>query len=86
MNRLLMNGQNSSANRSKLFMCSESDKSVVSSEVGGRRLRLVKEVSEKKATQLTESNAKELRELIEEVQRKTPRKKNEDNDLLPPAA
>ncbi|MCP9495435.1 MAG: hypothetical protein MSG64_13400 [Pyrinomonadaceae bacterium MAG19_C2-C3] len=67
-------------------MCNESDKSVVSSEVGERRLRLVKEVSEKKATQLTELNAKELRELIEEVQRKTPRKKNEDNDLLPPAA
>lgn len=67
-------------------MCNESDKKVVSSEVGERRLRLVKEVSEKKASQLTESNAKELRELIEEVRRKTPRKKNEDNDLLPPAA
>jgi cell division ATPase FtsA len=67
-------------------MCSEYDKSVASSEIGGRQLRLVKEVSEKKASQLTESNAKELRELIEEVQRKTPRKKNEDGDLLPPAA
>lgn len=67
-------------------MCSEKDKSIASSEVGGRRLRLVKEFSERKASQPTESNAKELRELIEEVQRKTPCKRNEDEDLLPPAA
>lgn len=67
------------------------DKSHIRTTDGDSRksgLRLVNQVAEeKKAARLSDSAASELHDLIEEVQRKTPRKrKTADDDLLPPAA
>jgi len=51
------------------------------------RLRLVDcSAGQKEEPRLSESAVKELRELIEDIQCRTPRKKQADDDLLPPAA
>ncbi len=58
-----------------------------SDDNGKDRLRLVNEAAEEKQTSWpSESAATKLRELIEEVQRKTPRQKRAEDELLPPAA
>jgi len=68
-------------------MCDQKDKNLSHGGSNRNHLRLVEQTVEKqKAAQLSESATSELRELIEEIQRKAPRKKTEENDLLPPAA
>lgn len=68
-------------------MCDEKDKNLTCGGSNRNHLRLVEQDVEKQgSSQLSESATSEMRELIEEIQRRAPRKKTAEDDLLPPAA
>ena len=68
-------------------MCDEKDKNLACGSSSRNHLRLIEQtVEEQSSSQLSESATSELRELIKEVQRKAPRIRGAEDDLLPPAA
>lgn len=68
-------------------MCDEKDKNLACGGSNRNHLRLVEQnVEKQRSSQLSESATSELRELIEELQRKAPRIRAAEDDLLPPTA
>lgn len=68
-------------------MCDQKDKNLAHGGSIRNNLRLVEQTIDKqKSLQLSESATSELRELIEEIQRKATRTKAAKDDFLPPAA